>query len=507
MQLPITLKPIKGVRLQKQLVEQISSLIRNGILLPGSRLPSTRELSEQLKLSRRTVVLSYERLIDDGIIETRGGSGTFVCSLLPTQCIRVEFQKERLASYEETLPNPRHIQVEGTHLHHNPKDWLPLDFRIGKPAQHLFPRSLWRRLANDQLDNYSRTVSDYADPAGHPLLKQAIADHLRVARGIICKPGQIIITAGAQEALNLITRLLAVNDKRVVVEDPCYHGAAQAFISHGCELVGASVTEDGLETDELPDTGGCFAYITPSHQFPLGVTMSQERRLELISWARRTGTILVEDDYDSDFRHNSSPLFALQALAPDCVVYVGTFSKSIGPGLRLGYAVFPESLVQPASSLKSVMNNGHPWLEQAVTAQFLSSGAFEEHLGRMRKCYTERRDTLMSALDTHFPLSSVSGFEGGMHLVWGLDSELPTANEIREFAKQVGVGIYTLAHSPTYRLRIAPADDSLVLLGYPSLGSSEISEAIKRIAKAVGSPRTSSRRHGTQVASPAFSQR
>jgi GntR family transcriptional regulator/MocR family aminotransferase len=482
MQLPITIDAVPGAPLQHQLVHQVRGLIARGVLLPGTRLPSSRELAEQLGLSRRTVVLAYERLIDDGLIETRPALGTFVCSQLPSQCIRVGSSAndtERSSSIQAGM----YQSTQGMQLFQAPKDRLPLDFRIGKPDQHLFPRNLWRRLTSEYFDTFSRAVGDYTDPSGHPLLRQAIARHLRTARGIVCRPEQVIVTAGAQEGLNLTARFAGICGKQVVLEDPCYRGAALAFMSLGGHLVAAAVRGDGIDTDQLPKEGACLAYVTPSHQFPLGVTMSTERRLALIEWARRTGTLLVEDDYDSDFRHNSSPLVALQALGPECVVYLGTFSKSIGPGLRLGYAIFPEHLAGAASALKSVMNNGHPWLEQAVTAEFISSGVFEQHLGRMRKCYLERRDTLMHELIDNVPATSISGFEGGMHLVWELSETQAIAEDLQTSCRGVGVGIYCLANGPAHQIERRAEYDRVVLLGYAGLTTEQIVEAVKRIKR------------------------
>jgi len=482
MQLPIDIRAAGQVGLQRQLVDQLRGLVTRGILLPGARLPSTREMATHLGISRRTVVLSYERMIGDGLIVTRRGLGTFVCETLPSEYIRI---KDDCPGTEVTRLSFERIKraVEGMQLFQEPGSRLRYDFRIGRPDPGLFPRNLWRRLTSEHLDTFTRLISDYTDPAGHPLLREAIARHLRTARGIVCQPYQIVVTAGAQEGLNLVARLMEVRDKQVVLEDPCYRGAAQAFLSLGAQLVPVPVEEDGLDTDLLPQDGGCVGYVTPSHQFPLGVTLSRERRLALVAWARRTGTLLIEDDYDSDFRHNSSPLVALQALAPECVVYLGTFSKSIGPGLRLGYAVFPHDLAKTACCLKSVMNNGHPWLEQSVTADFISSGTFEQHLSRMRTCYLERRNTLMECIRCVFPTTSVSGFEGGMHLVWTIDSEFGSAQELKLKCQQIGVGIYTLNESPTHQLHPRPGSERQVLLGYPCLTPQQIQIAIGLIQR------------------------
>jgi len=485
MQLPIEICASQGARLQHQLIEQLRGLISRGILRPGSPLPSTRELATQLNVSRRTVVLSYERMIEDGLIVTRPGSGTFVCDRLPSEFTRTKAAAPNYALAEASRIARRDRTIEGTNLFQRPGDRLRYDFRIGRPDAGLFPRHLWRRLTFEHLDTFARLISDYTDPAGHFPLREAIANHLRTARGILCRSDQVIITAGAQEGLNLVARLMEVHEKKVVVEDPCYHGAARAFESLGGRLIPVPVGEDGLDTERLPQEGGCIGYVTPSHQFPLGVTLSPERRHALIAWARRTGTLLIEDDYDSDFRHNSSPLAALQASAPDSVVYVGTFSKSISPGLRLGYAVFPEDLVEPARCLKSVMNNGHPWLEQSVTADFISSGAFEQHLGRMRTCYLERRNTLISCLGEAFPDTTTSGFEGGMHLVWTLDTSFPAATELKARCRAAGVGLYPLDQSPAHQLGARPESSRQAMLGYPCLTPEQIESAVALIQRVV----------------------
>jgi GntR family transcriptional regulator / MocR family aminotransferase len=483
MQLPIEISANCGARLQHQVIDQLRGLISRGILRPGSPLPSTRELAAQLNVSRRTVVLSYERMIEDGLIATRPGFGTFVCDQLPSEFIRTKVTAPNCVLAAPPPVARENRAVEGTNLYQRPSERLRLDFRIGRPDAGLFPRHLWRRLTFEHLDTFTRLISDYTDPAGHFPLREAIANHLRTARGILCRPDQVVITAGAQEGLNLVARLMEVHGKGVVVEDPCYHGAVRAFASLGGRLMPVPVGEDGLDTDRLPQDGGCVGYVTPSHQFPLGVTLSSERRQALIAWARRTGTLLIEDDYDSDFRHNSSPLAALQALAPDTVVYLGTFSKSISPGLRLGYAVFPEDLVEPARSLKSVMNNGHPWLEQSVSADFISSGAFEQHLGRMRTCYLERRNTLMACLGKAFPDTVLSGFEGGMHLVWTLDATFSTAAELKTKCQAVGIGLYPLDQSPAHHIGARPESTRQVMLGYPCLTPQQIESAVALIQR------------------------
>ncbi|CCA94005.1 PLP-dependent aminotransferase family protein [Novosphingobium sp. PP1Y] len=487
MQLPITISVSKDKSLQQQIVDQIRGLIEQNVLRPGDQIPSSREMAELLGLSRRTVVLSYERLIDEGWIETRPGHGTFIYKQLPSQRIRVPSP-----SCNPNSPAPVLAQIDqpvvGMGLFQAMNERLPYDFRIGRPDAGLFPRNHWRKLASEYLDTFTKTVSDYTQPAGHLLLREAISHHLRIARGIACQPEQVIITAGAQEGLNLVARLMCINNRPVVVEDPCYDGAAQAFSSLGGQLVPVPVAPDGIDTDQLPENGARIAYVTPSHQFPLGVTMANERRAALIAWARKTGTLLVEDDYDSDFRHNSVPIMALQAMGPECAVYLGTFSKSIGPGLRLGYAVFPEHLASSATAVKSILNNGHPWLEQSIMAQFISSGAFEQHLGRMRKNYLDRRNAVITGLAEAFPGTKTSGYEGGMHLVWTTLAEWEPALDLQMKARKLGVGIYSLAGGPTREIVRRPDHDRLLMLGYACLTPDKIRNAITLLKRLIHEP-------------------
>lgn len=487
MQLPISITVCKDKSLQQQLVDQIRNLIENGVLKAGDQIPSSREMAELLGLSRRTVVLSYERLIDEGWIETRPGHGTFIYAHLPMQGFRVD-----MAANPMNKPAPLLAQVDkpisGLGLFQPRHDRLAYDFRIGRPDTDLFPRNIWRKLTTGYLDTFTRTATDYTQPGGHVLLREAIAQHLRLARGIVCRPEQVVITAGAQEGLNLVARLMDINHRKVVVEDPCYAGAALAFRTLGGEIHPVPVASDGIDTDALPPEGARIAYVTPSHQFPLGMTLAHERRTALVAWARTTGTLLIEDDYDSDFRHNSTPILALSAIEPECVVYLGTFSKSIGPGLRLGYAVFPEHLAEQAVALKSIMSNGHPWLEQSIMAEFVSSGGFERHLAKMRKNYLERRNAVIAGLAAAFPDTTTSGYEGGMHLIWKTSARFAPALDLQRMAQAVGVGIYSLAGSPTAQFNPRTDHDRILMLGYACLPSDKIRQAIDRLKQVLADP-------------------
>ncbi len=375
---------------------------------------------------------------------------------------------------------------------------LRYDFRVGRPDAALFPRAAWQRLVIECLGGAQRALTDYGDPAGHWPLRDAIAAHLRHARGIRARPEQIIIVAGSQEGLNLVGRLLDVASATVAIEDPCYQGADFALRSLGAAMWPVRVDAEGIDISILGSEPAALAYVTPSHQFPLGVTMSIERRRQLLDWAERTGAYILEDDYDSDFRYHSSPLLALKALdRHDRVIYLGTFSKSIGPGLRLGYVVVPVHLGAPARRLKALMNNGHPWLDQAVVAEFVASGAFANHLVRMRKQYMIRRDRMIRDLHRVLGPVRLEGIDGGMHLTCLLPGGVTDAHALQQKMKCVGVGIYSLAEGPATARNRFCGDDRIVMFGYPCLPEADIGEAISRLGQVLGGrrPRSDPLRH------------
>lgn len=491
MQIPITINKSSGTAIQVQIIAQIRDLIDRGLLASGTRVPSSRELSAQLRVARRTIVLAYDKLVSEGYLESRQSAATFVSALNPRRAIHaVGVPSSNRDAAASTAPsalagfNNPHLYIPGPQC---PK----LDFSIGRPDHRLFPQKTWQRLTLENMAAHARVISAYPDPQGHRDLRLALCEHLRATRGITCTEDQIIIVSGAQDGLNLVGRLLQRQSSKVIVEDPCYNGAAAAFETLGMQLVPAPVDKEGIVVGDWPQDAN-LVYVTPSHQFPYGVTMSLDRRRRLLSWIGTSEAYVVEDDYDSDFRYNSSPLFALKALdSSHRVIYLGTFSKSIGPGLRIGYVVFPEHLASAARDLKATMSNGMPLLEQAVIAQFIRSGAFERHLVVMRRHYLARRDRLISALLETFPGTTVSGAEGGMHLVWSLSPSMPPARELAAACRDFDVGIHPIADSPFCKCFNPPSPRD-VMLGYTSLTESQIHQAVecmKHLAKSVARPR------------------
>jgi len=271
-----------------------------------------------------------------------------------------------------------------------------------------------------------------------------------------------------------------------VTECPCYQGAAYVFNSYGAQINPVPVDEKGLEVAKLPLTRASLAYVTPSHQYPMGVTLALERRVRLLDWAWEVGAYIVEDDYDSDFRHHGSPLTAVAGQdRHGCVIYIGTFSKSIGAGLRLGYLVMPKELVEPARTVKTLMDNGHSWLDQAILADFISSGSYMKHLRNIRHTYLTRRDCLVNSLQEHFGEVRLTGMAGGMHIVWHLPTDFPTAKEVQMLAQDAGVGVYSLEAAAACDLRRSECSDRALALGYSSVSEKQIRDGVARLAAAL----------------------
>lgn len=486
MQIPVSLDPTRHRSLQAQLFDQLRELILGGRLKPGAPLPASRALADQLGVSRNTVLLAYERLIAEGYLQAREAVGTFVSSELPEECLAARRAAAKAACTDEREAARRPVEFRGRAQAVVNEHPLEFDFWLGRPDPHSFPIKAWRRLVNRALAGASARFTEYRDPAGLPELRRAIAAHLGPARGVNVRPEQIIIVAGSQGGLNLTARLLLHEDAQVAAENPCYQGAAFLFESFRARLAPVPVDEYGIDAEQLPRSDVALAYVTPSHQYPMGYALSLERRLRLLDWAHRTGAYIVEDDYDSDFRYCGSPLTALMGLdRHGCVIYLGTFSKSMGAGLRLGYLVVPEQLAEPARRAKALFDNGHPWLDQAVMAEFISGGSYANHLRRIRQLYRDRRDCLIEALERHFGPVEITGQDAGMHLAWHLPPGFPRPSELQAIAQDVGVGIYSLQSGAAYDFGGCKYSERAIVLGFSSLNERQIRAGIDRLAAAL----------------------
>lgn len=498
LQLPLKLDASAVASLQSQLFEQIRDLILRGRLRPGTPMMATRALSRQLAVSRNTVLLAYDRLIAEGYLQSRPAVGTFVSVNLPEDCLRLNDPVRRGEGHGRQADRHPVAFCGRAQMVVNPKRHkLAIDFWVGRPDSRSFPLKAWRRRILRSLAACGPELTEYGAPAGLYELRCAIAEHLGPARGITATPEQVIIVAGCQQALNIVARLFVRPATPVVVESPGYQGAAYLFESYGARLVPVRVGGEGLDVAALPAEPVGLAYVTPSHQYPLGVTLALEGRLRLLEWAWRVGAYVVEDDYDSDFRYQGSPLTALKGLdTHGSVIYLGTFSKSIGAGLRLGYMVVPRELVEPATAVKALLDNGNPWLEQAVLADFIMDGGYANHLRRIRQTYLARRDCLVESLRRHFGDIELTGLEGGMHLVWRLPADCLPAAELQALAQRRGVGIYSLPSGAAFECAPSDYTDRTIMLGYSSLSERQIREGIARIADSLAEWRGPARKAG-----------
>ncbi|MCZ2089641.1 MAG: PLP-dependent aminotransferase family protein [Burkholderiales bacterium] len=494
MQLPIRIEKTAGKSLQSQLVLQLRQLILDGRLAPGCRIPSSREMAADLDISRNTVIGAVARLIAEGLLETREPTGTFVarhiCPDGPADTGAVKLACCNKARQPLRFNGVSHL-VQMPHM-----DLLQYDFWVGRPDARLFPLRAWYALLTRVLRNSARHLCEYGDPQGLPQLRAAIAAHVGATRGIATDADHILVTNGIQEGLNLLARLLVAPGTKVAVENPCYRGAYSVFASHGAQLQPVTVDGEGLDPAALPRTAA-FAYVTPSHQYPLGVTMPLARRQALLDWAAESGGYIAEDDYDSDFFYDGAPLPALKSLdRNDQVVYFGTFSKSLGAGLRIGYMVLPSELVEPARHAKALSSNCQPWLEQATLAAFFNEGMYAEHLRRLRQLYAARRNHLCTALSHCLPDWQVEGSGCGMHAVVRLPDNGPDAPTMEALARTRGVGVYSIVNGNAQLLN-AGRDHPLqrvLLFGYAALDQTEISDAALRLRQVAGANRMATNR-------------
>ncbi|MFG1626121.1 PLP-dependent aminotransferase family protein [Kribbella sp. NPDC049227] len=452
-----------------QLYRQIVDLVTSGMLRSGEALPSSRELAAQLALSRNTVALAYERLVWEGFVKTRAGVGTFVSSLsvgqLQSSAVVPSNVGPRVRAVWNQIPDPPDLSA-----------WTPrFDFRAGIPDTHSFPFASWRAAVSDQLRSTAVGTGAYGDPVGDPRLRVAVARHIVVSRSVRCGPEDVLITSGIQQAIDLICRVLLEPGDVVAVEDPGYGPPRMLFRSLGLSIVGVPVDDKGLVVDALPDNAR-LVYVTPAHQFPLGVPMSLPRRLALLEWAARTGAIIIEDDYDSEFRFGGRPLEPLQSLdRHGTVLYVGSFSKVMLPTIRLGFLIAPPALCRALRKAKWVADWHSVVPLQGALARFIEDGQLARHLRRMRRIYAERHHRLQTLLHGAFDrtLSLVPSLAGLHVSVVSPESSFDDVTMAIK-AAALGVAVRPLSfHSVTLKPKAAG-----LVLGYGALPVDDIEEAL-----------------------------
>jgi len=459
----------------RQVYRQLRAAILSGELPPETRLPPSRELARAAGVARVTIVEAYRQLAAEGFIESRVGAGTFVAELSAAPA------DDRPLPFRPLLTEWGRRAVEVGRSAHAADSARPeIDFGLGRSFAGLFPYGVWRRLLARYLSTDDAMLSRYGSPAGFLPLRQAVADYLGRARGVRCAAEQVVIVSGAQQALDILARLLLNPGDEVVVETPGYRDAFTLFQLHGARLIGLPVDDEGLPVDRIPaDCRARLAFVTPTHQFPKGGTMPLARRLALLGWARARGALVVEDDYDGDLRYDGHSLAALQGVDRDGrVVYLGTFSKVLFPALRLGYLVLPPPLVTPFVRAKDLVDRGAPTLTQAAVADFIAEGHFERHLRHLRRLYGERRAALAGALGHHLgDRVRVSPLAAGLHVMLFAEGEVDEARLVRDAAAH---GVRVHPGAPYHLERPAPPS---LLLGFSGLDEEEIVEGVRRLAE------------------------
>ena len=467
--------------LYRRLYEWIRSAILTGELRPGQKLPSTRYLSSELKLSRITVLCAFQQLSAEGYIESSAGSGTYVTKSIPDQVTRLGFGKQPRLINHSRCAGSRRISQLSSKL--SPFPTLPFGieaFRVGLPALDHFPITIWSRLVARRWRQPKKEMLMYGDRMGFRPCREAIAEYVTTVRGVRCDASQVMIVNGSQQGLELSARALLDPGDPVWIEEPGYPGAVQAFGGVTGNLTPVPVDEDGLDVKEgirrCPEARAAF--ITPSHQFPMGMTMSAGRRMMLVDWAFRNNAWIVEDDYDSEYDFRRRPIAAVQGLDTNArVIYVGTFSKVLFPSLRVGYLVIPSDLASAFCRVRQASDISHSTLEQAVLADFIREGHFARHIRRMRMLYLERNQMLVAEIQEQLGATvEIVSAQAGMHLVCLLPAGVEDTLVWQRAAK---AGIASWPLSVCYQRK--PQRGGLVL-GYGGVDQKQIQGGVKRLA-------------------------
>ena len=473
----IALDPDGGTPLHRQLFLAIREAILSGRLSPNARLPATRVMAKDLSVSRNTVVAAFDQLMAEGYIEGRVGAGSFVSRTLPEELLHARREMEPAA----VAPTGKRLSKRGEFLSGLDlgEGTEPKAFSPGVPELPLFPFDEWARLLGRR---WRRPLEDYVvrgDPAGYRPLREAIASYLGAARAVNCDPDQIIIVSGSQQALDLSARVLIDPGDTVWVEEPGYPGIWGALLAAGARLVSVPVDEEGLDIEraEPRNPAARMVCVTPSHQYPLGVTMSLARRLKLLEWAKRHDAFILEDDYNSEYRYRGRPISALQGLDEEGrVIYVGTMSKVMFPGLRLGYMVVPPDLVEAFLRVRILVDSHPSSVALAALADFIGEGYLNAHVRRMRQLYAERQQILLDGATMRFgDFLDIGADDAGMHLVGYLDNDIDDV-ELSRRAQVVGVELPSL--SSYYR---GTARKRGFLFGYAGIAENEINSGLARL--------------------------
>jgi GntR family transcriptional regulator/MocR family aminotransferase len=456
----LTIDRSSKTALKEQIIGQLRSKILNGELRAGEPLPSTRQLALELQVSRNILLEAYEQLAAEGYLEGRTGTGTFVAQgavLAPVE------QQPAATAPSDANERPQEDRIS---------------FRSGIPALDRFPRRKWAQLAQEVITYTADRNFGYDSPEGRPELRSAIAKYVYRVRGVRCRPDQVVITSGATQAITLVAKLCAGPGEPIILEDPITNDIQTIFASHGARLVPLPVDDSGIDTSQLAlETHRGSVYVTPSHQYPLGSILPIPRRVQLIEYARRTGSYIIEDDYDSEFRYEGDPIPSLQGLDPNVVIYLGTFSKILSPALRMGYMILPDPLIERCRRLKWFIDLHTPSLEQLTLARFLEDGHLERHIRKMKKLYKRKRDFVRDRLkETFGNRAIVRGDSTGLHLI----AEFPNTVFTEAILKRLlEAGVY--AQPVSVHSFDSAKHANRLIIGFGHLGERDIALGIERI--------------------------
>ncbi|MFB6839183.1 PLP-dependent aminotransferase family protein [Streptomyces sp. NPDC056361] len=456
------LLPAVGAPARKRgraLQEALREAVRAGRLASGTRLPSTRELAADLGVSRGLVTEAYEQLTAEGYLRSDRGAGTWVGGAARSA-------------------------VRGARDLARGAPGVRVDFRPGTPDLSLFPRAAWAAAQRSVLARLPHPALGYPDPRGLPELREALAAMLARRRGVVADPERLVVCSGVAQASTLLGFVLRARGLGAIgVEDPGSPEHGRLFASTGMDTVWLPLDDEGLRPEELAESGVRAVVVTPSHQFPSGIGWSAERRAALLDWARAVDGYVLEDDYDGDFRYDRAPVGALQGLDPERVVYTSSVSKSLAPGLRLGWMLVPAELLDEVVERKRTMDLGNPVLDQAVLAEFVTRGGYDRQLRRCQRAYRERRDALLDALAEHLPGTRVSGIAAGLHVIARVPGRFGPPERFLARTAEAGVALRHLEEYGTAR----PADgDVRLVVGYAHLSPSSIATGVRLAAEAVG---------------------
>jgi GntR family transcriptional regulator / MocR family aminotransferase len=472
MQLAIPLSRGKGP-LFRQVYLRLREAILAGDLSAGEKLPSTRDLAEQLGISRTVVLLAYDQLLAEGYATGRKGSGTYVASNVGISKVRpqksVPLRLSRFGSTAAAAWSRMNFPLRAEHP-------LRYDFSYGRSDVATFPFEMWRRMLLRCARKASVRELDYGPAGGSRALREAICNHLRRSRAVVCDPDQIVVVNGSQQALDLIARVLLTTGERVVVEDPLYQGTTEILRAAGVRLFSVTVDREGLNPAKIPPRTR-IVFVTPSHQYPSGAILPLARRLGLLEWAKRNNGIIVEDDYDGEFRYEGHPLESLQGLDREGrVIYIGTFSRTVFSALRIGYVVAPKTLVTAFAAAKWLCDRHTATLEQETLAEFISSGMYERYLRRVRRRNASRREALLEAIQKHLgERLELTGEGAGAHVVlW--PRRRTTEEAVIMAAASQGVRVYGISG-----YFVNKPSRTGIILGYSRLTEREIWEGVRRL--------------------------